>query len=312
MIVFGDTCADLIVNGSDVVPQFGQFEKLVGGYTLEMGGSCCIFACQAARLGLRVGILGRVGDDAFGHLLLSRLQQAGVDTRHMVVDPRLKTGLTIHLVQPDDRAMLTHLGSLNSLTPADVSDSFLASARHLHYGSLFLHTGLLPEWTAILRRAKHFGLTVSLDTNWDPDERWDAGLAQAWPWVDVFLPNDQEALRISRQSDLKAAIDHLRQQVPVLAVKRGAEGALACAGDEEVDCPVEPAQPGGDSIGAGDSFDAGFVAGWLNQLSLRECLEIGCACGRAVAGQTGGVAGQPWRSSVSLLANLSGDHHAAC
>jgi len=293
VIVFGDTCADLIVTGVDVVPQFGQFEKLVEGYTLEMGGSCCIFACQAAKLGLRVGVLGRVGDDAFGRLVLARLDEAGVDTQHITIDPRLKTGLTIHLVQPGDRAMLTHLGSLNVLTPADVSDSFLASARHLHYGSLFLHTGLLPAWTAILRRAKRLGLTVSLDTNWDPDEHWDSGLAAAWPDVDVFLPNDQEALRISRADSLDDAVEQLRQQVNVLAVKRGADGASAYAGSKSAHCTVEPATAGGDSIGAGDSFDAGFVAAWLRGLALQDCLEIGCACGRAVAGRIGGVAGQP-------------------
>ncbi|MBI1281516.1 MAG: carbohydrate kinase [Anaerolineaceae bacterium] len=301
VIVLGDSCVDLIVNGADVVPEFGQVEKLVDNYTLEMGGSCCIFAAQAAKLGLRVGILGRVGDDAFGALLLQRLKEAGVDTQHMVVDPVLKTGLTIHLTQPGDRAMLTHPGSLNALTPAEVTDSFLASARHIHYGSLFLHTGLLPEWTGIIKRAKSFGLTVSLDTNWDPDDRWEAGITEALPLIDIFLPNEQEALRIARLNHLEEAVAYLRKRVNILALKRGSDGANVYQGDQQGQCAVEAAVAGGDGIGAGDSFDAGFVSAWLRGLPINQCLEIACLCGRSVAGQIGGFRGQPLINDIALF-----------
>lgn len=301
IIIFGDTCVDLIINGTDVVPEFGQVEKLVENYTLEMGGSCCIFAAQAAKLGLKVGVLGRVGDDAFGQLLIQRLQEAGADTQHITVDPKLKTGLTIHLTKPDDRAMLTHLGSLNVLTPADVTESFLASARHLHYASLFLHTGLLPDWTGILRRAKLHGLSVSLDTNWDPEDKWGSGLQGAFPLVDIFLPNEQEALRITRADTLEQAVDDLRAKVNILALKRGADGANAYQAHEEARFAVEPATPGGDGIGAGDSFDAGFVAAWLRGLPLAQCLEVACICGRSVAGQIGGFRGQPRAQDIALF-----------
>ena len=110
VITFGDLCVDLIVSGGDIVPRFGQAEQLVGDYTLEMGGSCCIFACQAARLGLRTAVLGRVGDDGFGRLIVQRLRAYGVDTRHVAVDPAIKTGLGIALCRQDDRAILTYMG----------------------------------------------------------------------------------------------------------------------------------------------------------------------------------------------------------
>ena len=97
IITFGDMCVDLIMTGEDVVPEFGQVEKLVDDYELEMGGSCNIFACQAAKLGLKVGILGRVGDDDFGRLIIRRLQESGVDTQHVIVDPMIKTGLGVAL-----------------------------------------------------------------------------------------------------------------------------------------------------------------------------------------------------------------------
>ena len=301
IIVFGDTCVDLILRDKDVAPHFGQVEKTVAGYDLVMGGSCCIFAAQAAKLGLRVAILGVVGADYFGKLIVDTLAEAGVDTRFIKVIDDLQTGVTVHLVQADDRAMLTHMGSLNKLTVADVTDEILASARHLHYGSLYLQTGLLPHWVDILARAKQLGLTVSLDTNWDPDERWDHDLDRAYPYIDALLPNEQEALYLSGKNSYGEAINDLRQRVPLLVVKRDIAGAVAWQGDQEFAQSVFEANAGGDGIGAGDSFDAGFLAGWLHGLPLASCLALACDCGRGVAGGVGGVVGQPHQSDFSFL-----------
>lgn len=300
VITFGDLCVDLIVVGGDIVPRFGQVEQIVDRYELEMGGSCSIFACQAAKLGLRVGILGRVGDDDFGRLILRRLDESGVDTRHVAVDPDLKTGLGIALCKGDDRAILTYMGSIDVLGPDEVDESFLASARHLHYGSFFLHTGLQPNAPAILSQARALGLTTSLDTNWDPQERWDSTLGEALALTDLFMPNEQEARLISRRNDLADAVAAFHVQgVPLVTVKRGTDGALVDDGHRVYTCAVEPARPGGDSVGAGDSFDAGFLAGWLRGLPLQQCLEIACCCGRKVASAIGGLQGQPtWKEAV--------------
>jgi sugar/nucleoside kinase (ribokinase family) len=307
VITFGDTCVDLIMLGDDVAPRFGQVEKLVDDYLVEMGGSCCIFACQAARLGLRVGILGRVGDDDFGHLVLRRLDESGVDTSHIIVDSGLKTGLGVALCQGNDRAILTYMGSLPEVRPDDVTDEFLASARHLHHGSFFLHTRLRPSIPDIFRRARALGLTTSLDPNWDPDEQWNSTLAQVLPLTDVFFPNDQEALYISHKSRQAEAVAEFQAQgVGIVTIKRGLDGASVYVhqGQAEHECTVMPAEEGGDSVGAGDSFDAGFLAGWLRGLSIEQCLEIGCQCGRSVAGAIGGVQGQLTWEAVSQLVKI--------
>lgn len=301
MVTFGDLCVDFLMSGEDVVPEFGQVEKLVENYFLEMGGSCSIFACQAAKLGLRVAILGKVGKDQFGELILSRMQESGVDTQYVEIDPQLKTGCGIALCKPDgDRAILTYMGTINVLTEADVQDDWLSLAQHLHHGSYYLHTGLRPGIPSIFRRAKALGLTISLDTNWDPDERWGEGLAEAIRWVDIFLPNEREVLRIAKDEQLKTAILQLHTMGPkIIAVKQGAKGALVSDGSGLVSCTVTPVT-GGDSVGAGDSFDAGFLAGWLQGLSLERSLQIGCACGRSVASQVGGVKGQlTWQEAIS-------------
>lgn len=306
VVTFGDMCVDLIVSGGDVVPRFGQVEQVVGDYVLEMGGSCCLFACQAAKLGLRTGILGRVGDDAFGHLILDRLAGCGVDTTHVLVDPLLKTGLGIALCREDDRAILTYLGSISAIRPGDVTDEFLAAARHLHYGSYFLHTGLMPYAPSILRRARRLGLTTSLDPNWDPAERWNSTLQEALSLVDLAFPNEQEALRITGTLAVEDAVAALiALGVSIVALKQGARGAFASGGHQTYHCPVEPAR-GGDSIGAGDSFDAGFVAGWLDGLGIKDCLALACACGTAVAGAVGGLRGQPTRDQATKSLDSTG------
>ncbi len=301
IIAFADSCVDLILRDDDIAPRFGQVEKTIADYDLVMGGSCCIFAAQAAKLGLRVALLGAVGADAFGELMLETLSLAGVDTRYMRVDKKLRTGLTAHLVQAEDRAMLTYPGSINALTASDIRDDMLARASHLHYGSLFLQTGLLPDSIKILGRAKKLGLTISLDTNWDPADAWDIDLEQTLRAVDVLLPNEQEAQRLCGRASLSAAARYLRQRVDILAIKRGAEGASAWSQGIEAVQPVALAAAGGDGIGAGDSFDAGFLAGWLDGLPLADCLSIACQCGRAVASRRGGTAGQLVRAQLSEL-----------
>ena len=293
VITFSDMCVDLIVTGPDVTPQFGQVEKLVADYTLELGGSCNIFACQAAKMGLRTAALGRVGADSFGELILRRLAENGVDPIHVQVDPARKTGLGIALCPPGDRAILTYLGTINAVYPEDASDDLLAATRHVHHASYYLHTNLRPAVAEIFQRARRLGATTSLDTNWDPDETWDGGLEEVLPHTDLFFPNDQEALRISRRPDLPSAARYfLDLGVRVVAIKRGAQGALVYTAQGCLEQAVSPVN-GGDSIGAGDSFDAGFLGGWLRGLPLARCLEIATECGRSVAGQVGGLAGQP-------------------
>jgi sugar/nucleoside kinase (ribokinase family) len=304
IITFGDMCVDLIMTGEDVVPQFGQVEKLVGDYELEMGGSCNIFACQAAKLGLKVGILGRVGDDDFGRLILRRLNECGVDTQHVIVDSVIKTGIGVALCQGGDRAILTYLGSLSEVYPRDIREDFLSSARHLHHGSFFLHTNLRPAIPKVFQRACELGLTTSLDTNWDPDETWNSTLQEALLHTHVFLPNDQEALFISGVQDIEGALNIFQEMgVGITVIKKGADGTVMAAGNQRFTYGL-PEVTGGDSIGAGDSFDAGFLAGWLRGLPMMECLKIASHCGREVAAQIGGLRGQPdWKRVQTLLSN---------
>jgi len=302
VLAIADTCVDLIVDMGEVTPRFGQVEQWVPDYYLEMGGSNCIFACQAARLGLRTALLGYVGDDAYGQLVLRRLRESGVDTRYIQGTSELKTGLGIALNRGGDRAILTCAGTLGAVRPADVTDEFLQSGRHLHLGSYYLLTNLLSAFPQIVGRARQLGLSVSVDTNWDPDETWDRGLEEVLSQADLFFPNEREALAITGASSVDDALSALLERVPIVAVKLGERGVLVGHPGGRAHVGVEPVVQPVDTIGAGDSFDGGFVAAWLRGHPPEECAAIGNACGRATLTARGGLLGQLSRDDLPGLA----------
>jgi len=289
VVVVGDLNADLILTG-DVIPQFGQVEKLIDDANLTIGGSSAITACGAARLGLRVGMIGKVGQDVFGDFLRQALAEQGVDTSGVIVDPAIKTGLTVHLSRDDDRAMLTFSGTLGALRYAEIDQTLLQRAQHLHMGSYFMLDSLRPDVPALLAAARAAGLTVSLDTNYDPAETWDGGLADALGQVDVFLPNETELCAITRQPDVVAGLSQLA--VPLVAVKSGAAGARARFANQIIHADSISVTPI-DTTGAGDSFNAGFIYGYLKGWPLERSLRLACICGALSTRVAGGTGSQP-------------------
>ena len=241
----------------------------------------------------------------FSHVVIAALQEAGVDTSGVRLDPAIKTGATVVLSRDQDRAMLTYPGSIAAVTAADLDPTWHGLARHLHVASPFLLTGLRPELPSIMRRAREAGMTVSLDPNWDPAERWDlAGMLEA---TDILLPNENEARAISGRSDLEGAVAWLAERVPLVVVKRGADGALAAQGDERVAVSAYRV-PVVDTTGAGDTFDGGFLAAWLRGEPLRRCLEMGCACAAGTLTRLGGLNGQPtWEEALQRVLAPAGN-----
>ncbi len=291
VLVLGELNVDLILSG-DVTPAFGQVEKVVDDAVLTAGSSSAIFACGAARLGLRVAFAGMVGDDIFGRYMIDALQARNVDTRGVVVDSTQKTGITVHLSRGSDRAMLTHLGSMAVFSLADVDMDLVRAARHIHIGSYFLQHALRPDVARLFAVAQAEGLTTSLDTGYDPTERWDADLQTTLAATSLLLPNAAEAMGIAGAADVESALASLAQRVPVVAVKLGAAGAQACAGSLQCRAAALPVDVV-DATGAGDSFDAGFVYGYLNGWPLDKSLRLAAACGSLSAQGAGGTNAQP-------------------
>ncbi|MEP7025156.1 MAG: PfkB family carbohydrate kinase, partial [Actinomycetota bacterium] len=199
LIVIGDCNPDVLILGDDVTPAFGQQEKLVQSMSLTVGGSAAITAVAAARLGLRVALVAAVGADAAGDFMLGELAHAGVDTAAVAVRGDAPTGMTTALSRGTDRAILTALGAIGSLTAADVPAGLLRRARHVHASSYFLLEDSLGQGLAsVFAAARAAGATTSLDTNWDPAGRWgDERLQAAIAQTDVLLPDEAEALALS-------------------------------------------------------------------------------------------------------------------
>jgi sugar/nucleoside kinase (ribokinase family) len=290
ILVTGEINPDLILTG-DVNPEFGQVEKLVDSSTLTVGSSSAIFALGAARLGLKVAFIGVCGDDVFGHFMLDEMQKRNVDVSNVIVRPDAQTGLSVILNRDADRAILTHLGLIAELQASDVSDSLLRQTRHLHVASYFLQTKLQPDLPALFQRAHSLGLTTSLDTNYDPSEKW-LGFDELLSVTDVILPNKTEALSITKSGDIESASRQLACKSKLAAIKFGAQGALACSGNniiqsESISVKVV------DTVGAGDTFDAGFLYGFLNNWPIEKSLRLACVCGAISTQKAGGTQGQP-------------------
>jgi ribokinase len=295
VVVIADLCIDILMKG-DVVPVWGQAEQFVDDCSLELGGSAGIFASQFTRLGGKVGLYGKVGNDLFGRYLRERITGLGIATDHLFTSERQRTPVGLGLIRKDDRAMLTYRGCLPEITFESVEASgLLAQAPHLHIASYFLLEAMRPHWPEVLPRLRQQGMTVSLDTNWSAAGDWHA-VREILGYVDVFVPNEQEALHISGMDNIEDAGKWLSQIVKLTVIKRGAQGAVAI--DRETGNRFE--LPGtalderniADTTGAGDNFDAGFLYAWLKGAPLGNCLKLGARCGTSSLARMGGIEGQ--------------------
>jgi len=282
--IAGEINLDLILYG---LPEHMPTERelLASGFAITLGSSSAILAHNLAALGSRVGFVTKVGDDSFGALAVERLRERGVDLAGIAHGA--KSGVTVILPHGPQRHILTYPGTISELRFEDLDLDYLASARHFHMSSLFLQRELLPRVPELFRRMKSAGLTTSLDTNDDPEDRWDSFL-EVLPYVDILLPNEHEAMKMSRAHDLESALSRLAQKVETIVVKMGASGAVAIRDGHRFSAPAVPVTVV-DSIGAGDSFDAGFLHQFLRGADLTTCLAYANLCGAFSATDCGGT-----------------------
>ena len=268
--IVGEINLDLILYG---LPQEMPLERelLASDFRMTLGSSSAIVAHNLAALGSHVSFATCVGPDAMGKIALEYLRTRGVDLSR-VRSSKTSTGVTMILPHGKERHILTYPGPMFELRYADLDLPFLKTARHFHLSSLYLHRGLLPDVPRLFRELKEAGLSISLDTNDDPDGRWN-GLDEILPLVDIFLPNRKEACRIAETEHEEVAIERLAQQVPLLVVKMGAQGAILRRGRQKLSAAGHPVDVV-DTVGAGDSFDAGFLHKFLQGAELEECLRF--------------------------------------
>lgn len=285
--IAGELNLDLILYGvPEEIPR--ERELLASDINLTLGSSSAILAHNLAALGSRVGFSSCIGDDQSGEMAMARLTAVGIDVSKVAVLPGRKTGLTVIMQREKWRNMLTYPGTIFDLRFADLDVEYLKSGRHFHLSSFYLQRGLQPDVPQLFKELKAAGLTISLDCNDDPDDRWEGTVREALRYVDIFLPNEREAMRLTGSGDVQTAAEKLSELVELVVIKLGADGAMARRGDQQWTSPalkIDLVDP----VGAGDSFDAGFLHEYLRGSDVLTCLASGNLAGALSVTRAGGT-----------------------
>jgi len=286
-LVIGDLNVDIIVTGAPQLPILGH-EIPCEDIRTVMGGAASIFACRLGQLAAGVDIFGKVGSDSNGRVVLETLKSSNVGTEKVRVLDSIKTGITISLTYPENKALITYTRGIDTLTGSDIDPELFRGYNHLHISSIYILRKLLVSLHEIFAEAKKQGLTTSLDTNADPSNKYEY-IDEILNHVDIFLPNDKEAKDITDSRSVRSALKRLSSKVPVVVIKCGEQGAVGKHTDKIIQAEPISIRPT-DTTGAGDSFDAGFIYQFVhkkenvevsmefaNALGALSCLYVGGA-----------------------------------
>ena len=301
IIALGELNVDLILNQIEGEPEVGK-EKFAKQMTLTLGSSTAIFAANAAAIGAKVAFCGMIGDDSFGDLVETSLQKKGVDTRFLIRQNKYATGATICMSYDEDRANLTYQGAMDYMSLDDIDPEVFKQAKHIHISSIFMQSGVKRDLKKILELCKQNGVTTSLDSQWDPTEQWDINLEEILPLVTVFMPNATELKFLTRSENLDEALEKIRPWVNAAVIKCGSKGSIlmrkgqpdrkqaALLNKNVVDC-----------IGAGDSFNSGFITRLAAGDDLARCQEYGNMTGAVNTTAAGGTTAFTSREDVERV-----------
>ncbi|MBS4197713.1 carbohydrate kinase family protein [Lederbergia citri] len=298
IFILGEINADLIITGEDVTPELNR-EKLVDRFDQVLGSSSAITASCLAGMGYNVFFVGVVGNDPFGHFCLDQLQKNGVDTSYVTIADHLQTGVTVSLSTKDDRALLTYMGAISELTEENIPDDIYSKADHIHFGSFYLQEKMKKSWKTIFAKAKKHSISTSFDTGWDPHNSWDREvISEVIQLADYFIPSEDEILNIFNINGLDQIIDQLPELSGKVVVKRGKNGSIMIEESKDIlEAPALKVNPI-DTTGAGDSFNAGLIAGHLQNLKGIELLEMANASGALATQRIGGASNVPSMTEV--------------
>ena len=288
VIVVGELNVDLIMNQVNSFPETGK-EKLADEMLLTLGSSSAIFASNLSSLGVKVSFVGKIGSDFFGSYCKDQLMEKGVDTSLLMQSNDLKTGATVIINFGEDRAMVTHQGAMKHLAIDDITREMLSTANHLHFSSYYLQPGFKDKLDILFKMAKEAGVTTSLDMQWDPAEKWDFDFKKVLPSVDIFLPNESELLYLTGCDSIDAAIQMIMEYGNILIVKQGKRGSLLCYDGKIIHSNSFLNDRVVDAIGAGDSFNAGFIFKFIQGLAPEDCHVFGNLIGAISTTAAGGT-----------------------
>jgi sugar/nucleoside kinase (ribokinase family) len=274
--------------------------NLVETLEYHVGGNGANTTIALASLGVPARLIGTVGNDDQARLVCARLQSAGVDTRWLRAADA-PTAASIAVVnQSGERMFLHRLGVSKEAfsCPLDFPADLLEGMCHYHLASLFVLPRLREHAAETLTRARHVGLSTSLDTNWDPQGHWMHDLAPCLPHLDFLFVNEDEARMLTgASSPADAAPVLLSKGARVVVIKLGSRGCAIYTADSASNCPGF-AVDAKDTTGAGDCFVAGFLAARARGESLVEAGRFANAVAAKSVEKIGGAVGIPLYNQV--------------
>lgn len=272
--VVGNVNVDLLLGPLADWPQRGT-ETILSDREVRAGGAAGNAALALAALAVPTRLHAQVGDDLLGSLLSREFLDRGLSLAHR---PGMPTGLSVGVVHPGgERTFFTHLGHLEYFDLDPVLRAFAAEP-----GGIVLLCGyfLLPSLRGadalrLVEAARRHGHRICLDPGWPP-EGWTHGVRAEFDAIsalaDVILPNEAELLGWTGAADVAAGLDAARRRTS-LVVKVGVEGAVYMH-DGTVERVLAPQVPVADTVGAGDAFNAGFIAAWWRGMVLPQRVEV--------------------------------------
>ncbi|WP_236973930.1 carbohydrate kinase family protein [Membranihabitans maritimus] len=288
VLVIGELNIDIILDKFSAFPSIGK-EVFADQMNITMGSSSAIFASNLSNLGNDVSFIGVIGKDYYGKMIIDTLHQHNVNTEWIRESSTHSTGLTVILNAYEDRANVTYPGSMKTLSKNNIDTNLFSHFSHLHISSYFLQPLLKAEIPHLFGKAKQWGLTTSFDMQWDPHETWEISLKEILPNVDVFLPNEIELVNATGADTVPEALEVIKPYSNITVVKQGNRGSKLFSNNTEYDLPAFLNEDVVDAIGAGDSFNAGFIHKYLQKMPLKVCQEFGSIIAAISTTQAGGT-----------------------
>jgi len=288
-LVIGDLNIDLVLNELKGFPELGK-EIVARNHFIDIGGSGGIFSAVLSELGINTYIISKISNDFLGQFLISKLKDYGVNTDKLVIKESNETGITINLSYKKDKYQISSLNLVSSLNADEVMFENIEDMGHVHFSSYYMMKNLKADYVKLINDIKrnYKNVILSLDTNDDPENKWGEEIYRILRNIDIFLVNKREALKITKESNIKDVLNKLSRVIKTAVIKLGSEGYIARDGEnyysgDQLSVNFK------DSTGAGDNFNVGFIYGLMNNLDIKKSLKIANICGSKSVEYCGGV-----------------------
>lgn len=294
VLVVGDYCLDVIFTGLPSEPVLGR-EIYADALEVTIGGGTFPAAIALRRLGFDVEIYMQLGNDFFSRFAEEIILDAGFDPDLLEKHDTTFRRLTVALSFPKDRAFISFQDTFAYRPSEGRFGPELILKRKVHH----LHIAHLSAGLAaggLIAEARRQGVTISLDCGWNPTAMADPYVWQLLSQVDIFLPNEAEAMHVTGTKNLEEALGALAERVSLAVIKMGLQGSMAVAGDERYYAPAISVKAV-ETTAAGDCFNAGFIYGYLEGLPIEKALLCGNICG-GLSTTASGWAGAPTKEEL--------------